>query len=148
MFFFCQVKFLSRSGDELLFVTCDSNVCCMWRTNQYGHIRSSSHVTADSSTKFTSFYHVPENPTQLFACQWTESNKSSTFCEYKVTQAHCQIQKSKSFTIDLENIKAFLLGAGKKFAVIMCSISRKDFHVIDIPRQAVIATIKTPDFYV
>uniref|UniRef100_A0A0B6ZCR5 Uncharacterized protein n=2 Tax=Arion vulgaris TaxID=1028688 RepID=A0A0B6ZCR5_9EUPU len=28
----------------------------------------------------------------------------------------------------------------------MCSISRKDFHVIDIPRKVVVATIVTPDF--
>ncbi|XP_035824728.1 F-box/WD repeat-containing protein 2 isoform X2 [Aplysia californica] len=143
-----QVKFLPKESDDLQFITCDSNVCCLWRTNADGRVLSSNHVTADNTAKFTSFYHMLENPRHVYACQWTEANKSSALCEYEVVPKVTKIQKVMSFMINLDNIKAFLLGAGSRFAVIMCSISRKDFHILDIPKQTVVATIATPDFYV
>ena len=74
--------------------------------------------------------------------------KSSVFCQYRVDYELSQIHRVKSFKIWLDCIKAHLLGAGTRFAVIMCSISRKDFHVLDIQKEKVVATIATPDFYV
>jgi len=196
-----QVKFLSVCESSLLFISCDAMVCCVWRVTPEGRVLSSSHVVADRSTKFTSFYlspgssanipsshssssgtgaqhsdipcsstgNVPSNfvgsignttskcvpdtdgaprVETLSACQWTEMAKASVFVQYSVDLELGQLQRVKSFRIWLDAIKAHLLGAGRRFAVIMCAISRRNFHILDIQKESVIATIVTPDFYI
>ena len=144
--FIFQVKFLPSAPDVLNFLTCDSNLCNLWQTNYDGDVLASHHVNSDGSSKYTSFFHISENPSVMFACQWEEWSKSSWLSKYEIQRTKCSIEKDFHVQIPLEAIKAYILGAGQKFAIIMCSISRKDFHVIDLETKLVVSRIATPDF--
>lgn len=141
-----QVKFLKSKAGHLQLLTCDSGICTLWLMKDTGDLVTSFCVTPDKPSKFTSFYHVPQDPCQMFTTEWEEDTKSSWLSRYSVHSETNKMKRELHFPILLPAVKAYLLGAGQKFAVIMCSISRKDFHVIDIPRKTVVATIVTPDF--
>ncbi|GFO35747.1 F-box/WD repeat-containing protein 2 [Plakobranchus ocellatus] len=141
-----QVKFLPSATEFLTFITCDSNLCNLWQTNFNGDVLASHHMNSDGSSKFTSFYHLPEDPYQMFACQWEEWSKSSWLSKYEIQHTKCSIERDFHVQIPMDTIKAYILGAGRKFSVIMCSISRKDFHVIDLDTMTVVSKITTPDF--
>ncbi|GFR89050.1 F-box/WD repeat-containing protein 2 [Elysia marginata] len=141
-----QVKFLHSSTDVLSFLTCDSSLCNLWQTNLDGDVIASHHVNSDGSSKFTSFFHFQEDTQVMFACQWEEWSKSSWISKYEVHHTKCSIEKNFHVQIPLEAVKAYILGAGQRFAVIMCSISRKDFHVFDLQTKNIVSRITTPDF--
>lgn len=138
------MKFLPSDTENLKFLTCDSTLCSLWLVKQTGDIINSYRIESDRPSKFASFYHMPQDPFQMFTCQWEEHRKVSWLSKYAIQPERCAMERVLHFQISMENVKAYLLGAGLKFAVIMCSVSRKDFHVIDIPRKMVVATIVTP----
>ncbi|CAG5118145.1 unnamed protein product [Candidula unifasciata] len=140
------VKFLPSDEDNLKFLTCDSTLCSLWLVRRTGEVVSSFRIQSDRPSLFASFYHMPQDPFQMFTCLWEEHRKVSWLSKYTIQHKKCVMERVLHFQISMETVKAYLLGAGLKFAVIMCSISRKDFHVIDIPRKTVVATIVTPDF--
>ncbi|CAL1525967.1 unnamed protein product [Lymnaea stagnalis] len=142
-----HVKFLPNFNDDLHFLTCDSLLVNIQLVTVNGDIKASYHIHLfETCSRFTSFYHSKHDPYQLYICQWTEEKKSSHLSCYKIRPKLNVAEKDFHFQIPLSSLKAYLLGAGQKFAVIMCSISRKDFHVVDIIRRSVVATITTPDF--
>ncbi|KAH9491900.1 hypothetical protein Btru_029011 [Bulinus truncatus] len=141
-----HVKFLPCNNDHLLLFTCDSLQAVVWHVDLEGASLSSCRISAFQGSRFTSFYHYPQDPFVVFACQWTEEQKTSSLSEHIIRPGLLVIETVSHFSIPQDAVKAFLLGAGKKFAVIMCSISRKDFHIIDIQQRIVVATILTPDF--
>ncbi|RUS84148.1 hypothetical protein EGW08_008076, partial [Elysia chlorotica] len=141
-----QVKFLLSTPDVIHFLTCDANLCNLWKTNFNGDVISSCHVNSDGSSKFTSFVHLQQDPFVMYACQWEEWSKSSWLSKYEIQHQKCSVEKDFHVQIPIEALKAYILGAGQRFAVIMCSISRKDFHVIDLQTKLVVSKIITPDF--
>uniref|UniRef100_A0A2C9LXG6 F-box domain-containing protein n=1 Tax=Biomphalaria glabrata TaxID=6526 RepID=A0A2C9LXG6_BIOGL len=143
-----QVKFLPSTDDKLQFLTCDSLLAVVWHTDTSGNVLGSYHVRVSPDSRFTSFYHCHNDTFVIFCCQWAEEEKMSALCRYTIRPESKIIEKDFQFVIPQYAIKAYVLGAGEKFAVIMCSISRKDFYVIDIQQRTIVSTIFTPDFYI
>lgn len=141
-----HVKFLSSLAGVIQFFTGDSLQANVWHMHASGGILASYQIKADDGSRLISYYHLKQNPYQIFICHWKEVEKKSFFSKYTICSERCEISLEIFFEISLETIKAYLLGAGKKFAVLMCSISRKDFHILDIPKRSIITTIVTPDF--
>ncbi|XP_059152923.1 F-box/WD repeat-containing protein 2-like [Physella acuta] len=142
-----HVKFLASPAGVLQFFTGDSLQANVWHMPASGAILVASYqIKADDGSRFISYYHLKQDPYQIFICHWKEAEKKSFFSKYTICPDKCEISLGIFFQISPETIKAYLLGAGTKFAVIMCSISRKDFYVVDIPKRSIITTIVTPDF--
>jgi len=148
------VKFLTITNiDDLLFLTCDLNVCALWSLKSYSNIelrhferKSANEESHVLPCEFTSVYYTPKYANKFWTSTWIKSSKSSTLDEWELDMKQMDFRLRS--TIEIKSkfpIKASILGAGSRFAVVTCAIARENILLIDTAHQHVVASIWIPD---
>ena len=138
------MKFLVNENDsELVFLTFDSSVCAMWSFKANSDIEF-KHIEKNSA-EFTSAYYTAGHATIFWTCSWNRHRTISTLDKWDLNMNQKHFTLNKSFNIQSRfPIKACILGAGLRFAVVICACNHENLHIIDTVNHNTIASLPVP----